>query len=292
MALTTKTIVNDGQFLVVTSSSGNVESINLAVIKNITYTYVASPPGTYNYTDMCLLTVEFADREADLSFDLASITNQVGWTLDEAGCVQAETDIRTWAKANGGGGGGGDATEATLLQVESAIQAQGLVPQATEAEALDQGISLDALVQWTFTGQQLNKDSAPVSLSFEQEAIIDAIKLAVSSVASNTTGQVAVLDAIKSANESVKIQTANLNIPLSDLAPKANTLSSVKTTAGGTIPPGSKAASIFIDGIGGEVNGVERPDGWSQSFEFNNNTLPAISYDGMGTATVYVDILT
>jgi hypothetical protein len=75
-------------------------------------------------------------------------------------------------------------------------------------------------------------------------------------------------------------------------APKGNALSSVKTTAGGTIPAGSKAASIFIDGSGATVNGVERPDGWSQSFEFNNNTLPAISYDGMGTATVYVDILT
>jgi hypothetical protein len=75
-------------------------------------------------------------------------------------------------------------------------------------------------------------------------------------------------------------------------APKPNALSSVKTTAGGTIPLGSKAASIYIEGSGATVNLVERPDGWSQSFEFNNNTLPAIPYDGNGTATVYVDILT
>jgi hypothetical protein len=220
MALTTKTIINDGQFLVVTSSSGNVESINLAVIKNITYTYVASPPGTYNYTDMCLLTVEFADREADLSFDLASITNQAGWTLDEAGCIQAESDIRTWAKASGGGGGGGDATEATQLLVEA------------NTAGIDTNVAL------------MTPD-------------IEAVKIATQAS-----------------------------------APKANALSSVKTTAGGTIPAGSKAASIFIDGSGATVNGVERPDGWSQSFEFNNNTLPVISYDGMGTATVYVDILT
>ena len=195
MALTTKTIVNDGQFLVVTSSSGNVESINLAVIKNITYTYVASPPGTYNYTDMCLLTVEFADREADLSFDLASVTNQAGWTLNEAGCIQAEADIRGWA-ASSGGGGGGDATEATLLLVEA-----------------------------------------------------------------NT-------------------------------AAVATVLVSSSTTGTGTIPALSKAATIFINGSGGSINGVVRPDGWSQSFEFNNDTLPAIPYDGGGTATMYVDILT
>ena len=194
MALTTKTIINDGQFLVVTSSSGNVESINLAVIKNITYTYVASPPGTYNYTDMCLLTVEFADREADLSFDLASVTNQAGWTLNEAGCIQAEADIRGWAASSGGGGG--DATEATLLLVE-------------------------------------------------QNTASDATVL----VSSSTTGP-------------------------------------------GTIPLGSKAATIYIDGAGGSINSVARPDGWSQSFEFNNDTLPAIPYDGGGTATMYVDILT
>jgi len=194
MALTTKTIVNDGQFLVVTSSLGTVESINLAVIKNITYTYVASPPGTYNYTDMCLLTVEFADREADLSFDLASVTNQAGWTLNEAGCIQAEADIRGWAAASGGGGG--DATEATLLLVE-------------------QNTASDATV-----------------------------------------------------------------------------LVSSSTTGAGTIPALSKAATIFMDGTGGQINGVVRPDGWSQSFEFNNDTLPAIPYNGNGTATVYVDILT
>jgi hypothetical protein len=72
----------------------------------------------------------------------------------------------------------------------------------------------------------------------------------------------------------------------------ATVLVSSSTTVGGTIPAGSKAATIFIDGTGGSVNSVIRPDGWSQSFEFNNDTLPAIPYNGNGTATVYVDILT
>lgn len=69
-------------------------------------------------------------------------------------------------------------------------------------------------------------------------------------------------------------------------------LTSSKTTGTGTIPAGSKAATIYIDGSGGSINTVARPDGWSQSFEFNNDTLPEIAYDGGGTATMYVDILT
>ena len=66
MALTTKAITNDGQFIVVTSSLGNVESINLDSIKDITYTYVLAIGGTYRYDDMCLVTVECDGREADL----------------------------------------------------------------------------------------------------------------------------------------------------------------------------------------------------------------------------------
>ena len=72
----------------------------------------------------------------------------------------------------------------------------------------------------------------------------------------------------------------------------ATVLVSSSTTGAGTIPAGSKAASIFIDGPGGQINSVLRPDGWSQSFEFNNDTLPDITYNGNGAATVYVDILT
>lgn len=69
-------------------------------------------------------------------------------------------------------------------------------------------------------------------------------------------------------------------------------LTSSSTTGAGTIPAGSKAATVFIDGDGGEINGVVRPNGWSQAFEFNNDLLPLISYDGNGTAIIYVDILT
>ena len=74
--------------------------------------------------------------------------------------------------------------------------------------------------------------------------------------------------------------------------PVATALVSSSTTGVGTIPAGSKAATIYINGSGGSINTVARPDGWSQSFEFNNDTLPAIPYDGGGTATMYVDILT
>jgi hypothetical protein len=276
MALTTKTIINDGQFLVVTSSSGNVESINLAVIKNITYTYVASPPGTYSYTDMCLLTVEFADREADLSFDLASVTNQVGWTLNQAGCIQAEADIRGWATS--AGGGGGDATEATLIQVKTSVIDQGIVPQATETTQL--------LVK-------ANTDKLDVNLSTRAtEGTASSINSELSTL---NTNQVGVLNAVEEIKLSTDLTTPDIDairVATEASSPKANTLVSSSTTGAGTIPLGSKAASIFIDGIGATINLVERPDGWSQSFEFNNNTLPAISYDGMGTATVYVDILT
>lgn len=182
MALATFTITNDGQFLLVTSTAtGDVESINLNELKDITYLYLSPSPGTYPYADMNRVTLEINGREADLTFDLAAVTNQAGWTLNQAGCIQAESDIRGWAYAASGGGG---------------------------------------------------DPSVPTAL-----------------VSSSTTGA-------------------------------------------GTIPAGSKAATIVIDGIGGEVNSVVRPDGWSQTFEFHNDTLPVIPYDGNGTATMYIDILT
>lgn len=195
MALATFTITNDGQFLLVTSTAtGDIESVNLTEIKDITCLAISPAPGTYPYVDMNKVTVETNGREADLTFDLAAVTNQAGWTLNQAGCIQAQTDIRGWINAVSTGSG--LATEATLAQVQT-----------------NTAIAATALV-------------------------------------------------------------------------------SAKTTGAGTIPAGSKAASIFIDGPGGQVNGVVRPDGWSQTFEFNNDTLPLIPYNGNVNATVYVDILT
>ncbi len=89
-----------------------------------------------------------------------------------------------------------------------------------------------------------------------------------------------------------KATEATLLLVEQNTASDATVLVSSSTTGAGTIPALSKAATIFIDGTGGQINGVVRPDGWSQSFEFNNDTLPAIPYNGNGTATVYVDILT
>lgn len=112
MALATFTVTNDGQFLVVTSTTGSVESINLTEIKDITCIVLSPAPGTYPYADMVRLTVETNGREADLTFDLAAVTNQATWTLDQAGCTQAQADIRGWI--NSVSGGAGLATEATL----------------------------------------------------------------------------------------------------------------------------------------------------------------------------------
>jgi hypothetical protein len=89
-----------------------------------------------------------------------------------------------------------------------------------------------------------------------------------------------------------KATEATLLLVEQNTASDATVLVSSSTTGAGTIPALSKAATIFMDGTGGQINGVVRPDGWSQSFEFNNDTLPAIPYNGNGTATVYVDILT
>ena len=89
-----------------------------------------------------------------------------------------------------------------------------------------------------------------------------------------------------------KATEATLLLVEQNTASDATVLVSSSTTGAGTIPALSKAATIYIDGAGGSINSVARPDGWSQSFEFNNDTLPAIPYDGGGTATMYVDILT
>ena len=85
---------------------------------------------------------------------------------------------------------------------------------------------------------------------------------------------------------------ATLLLVETNTAADATALVSSSTTGAGTIPAGSKAATIFIDGVGGSINSVVRPDGWSQTFEFNNDTLPDIDYNGNSSATMYVDILT
>lgn len=105
---------------------------------------------------------------------------------------------------------------------------------------------------------------------------------------------VEVLNAVKAGGGGgpAKATEATLLLVEQNTASDATVLVSSSTTGAGTIPALSKAATIVIDGSGGQINGVVRPDGWSQSFEFNNDTLPAIPYDGNGTATMYVDILT
>jgi len=105
---------------------------------------------------------------------------------------------------------------------------------------------------------------------------------------------VEVLNTLKAAGGGgpAKATEATLLLVEQNTASDATVLASSSTTGAGTIPAGSKAATVFIDGTGGQINGVVRPDGWSQSFEFHNDTLPRIDYNGNGTATMYVDILT
>lgn len=75
--------------------------------------------------------------------------------------------------------------------------------------------------------------------------------------------------------------------------PVTNVFASSTTTGLVTIPAGSKAVTIYVDGIGAEVNGVLRPNGWSQSIEHGTTDLvPAFDVDGHGTATIYIDTLT
>lgn len=112
MALTTFTITNDGQFLIITSSVGTEESINLDAIKDIHTEFIPNIPGTYPFTDMKIITIETNGRQPDFRFDLEAVTNQAAWTFNQAGCNQAQLDIRGWL--NAAATGSGLATEATL----------------------------------------------------------------------------------------------------------------------------------------------------------------------------------
>ena len=76
-------------------------------------------PSTYPFTDRKVVEVTFGDDLPSLTFDLETVTNQPGWTLDLAGVTQAIADINSWLTTAAIPPGG--ATEATLISVLNAI---------------------------------------------------------------------------------------------------------------------------------------------------------------------------
>ena len=298
------------------------------------------------------VTVEVNGREADLTFDLAAVTNQAGWTLNQAGCTQAQTDIRGWLAVAGGVGAG--ATEATLISVLaainntnqdieillvrqistgdvlqqitdwqsgtpivtykdvdgtvvptpgaveyldpsavmnlilSAIQAQGLVPQSTEATlelvrlllvAIDGDTSnLDVALSTRASevtlaalsdklnslGRKASAASAPVVLSTEQEAILatinsvlDAIKLDTANISTDPATE-ATLSSVKgelsAISAKVALETTQIAVKDAVEAIKLNLDATIRAsfiqrvTAAGTYPAGSRSVSFSNDG--------------------------------------------
>lgn len=62
----------------------------------------------YRFVDMLRVIVELdGQHQPDIDFDLNQVTNQAGWTLDEAGVNQAIADINAWAALCGGVAGDG-----------------------------------------------------------------------------------------------------------------------------------------------------------------------------------------
>lgn len=71
----------------------------------------------YRWDDLLVVTIELdGPHQPDIEFDLNQVSNQAGWTLNQAGVTQAIADINAWADtcSNPSGGPGGGATEGTL----------------------------------------------------------------------------------------------------------------------------------------------------------------------------------
>ncbi len=79
---------------------------------------------TYPYDDRKQIVMNFHDENGSSSFtfDLESVDNQAGWTLNLAGLLQAQLDITGWiASCTAAGAAIGLATEATLQILTAAI---------------------------------------------------------------------------------------------------------------------------------------------------------------------------
>lgn len=79
----------------------------LSLIKGITGRYEIGYGAklSYAYTDLIELTIDFVDQTYPaLTFDIQDITNQAGWTANQAGLDAATADINSWITSATGGG--------------------------------------------------------------------------------------------------------------------------------------------------------------------------------------------
>jgi hypothetical protein len=202
-----------------------------------------------------------------------------------------------------GGGTPGAALEVTLLALSAKLNSLGQKASAasapvvlsTEQEAILAGIDT-VLDNIKLDTAALVVDAAAIEVLITQiDVVLDTIKVDTGLMVTDLAAIEVLLTTIDTVLDTIKTDTAAMVVDLAAIEVNTNiqslTLTSSSTTGAGAIPAGAYAATIFIDGIGGVVNGVVRPNGWSQTFEFYNYTLPVgtIPYDGMG-ATVYVDI--
>ena len=128
------------EVLVVNPTKPNAPSIySVADIKSVVPIYNAgigrngiNTPTTYPFTDQKQVVITFSNESTvpSLVFDLETVANQPGWTLDLAGLTQAVADLCGWVTSLGGALTG-FATEATLLalnnQFVAVIRTPGLI---------------------------------------------------------------------------------------------------------------------------------------------------------------------
>jgi len=207
----------------------------------------------------------------------------------------------------------GAATEVTLASILAKLQdtTTGLNQEVTQL-LVDANLTL-LNTKLNTLGQKASADSAPVVLSTEQEAILEAIKVAVQNLDMDVDGiatevtLAALLLAFN--NEDFATQTtlaavaadlaliytnlqlntisvANIDTKLTPQARVHNTLSA---NAVGVIPAGSMSGSVLNAGnAAGTWNGISIPAGVSIPWGAigNRDTYGAIAYDGTGTTLI------
>lgn len=79
-----------------------------------------TPTRRYDYEDKMMIQLSFASgaNQFTETFDIQDILNQPGWTHDEAGFIQAMTDINAWCASSSGGGLTDAELRASPLEVE------------------------------------------------------------------------------------------------------------------------------------------------------------------------------